>query len=348
MLATTALVPGGVWRHVRDLAEGLPAVGWQATIALDTRAHALRAEATAAGLEVGDLGAVPAGALLHVHLADTFDREATAVMRRHRRAGPVVLTEHLPRTNASDASLLPGDRRTPGAGVAKTLFKRLQYAAADRVVAVGVSSGAFIARRWRLPASRIAVVHNGLPPERHAPLPPAEGRRLVVIGTLNVQKGQDVLIEALRRARTPWQATLVGEGPQRLEYERLAAGLPVRFAGWQDDPAAVVTGCSLVCMPSRWESFPYAALEAGLWARPLLAARVDGPDEIVEDGVTGVLVPPEDPTPLAAALDRLAEDSDGLGAMGARARERVATRYTLRAMLRETAEVYAHVTSERR
>jgi glycosyltransferase involved in cell wall biosynthesis len=341
VLATTARSRGGVLRHVLDLARGLAAAGRPVAVALDGAADGPRADASAAGVEVRSLERIPAG-VLHVHLANTFDARATTLMLRHRRRGPVVLTEHLPRTNASDPSLLPGGR-TPGAAAAKDLFKLAQYRTADHVIAVGASSAAFM-RRWRPRA--ISIVRNGLAPESQPVLPPAGDLHLVTIGTLNVQKGHDVLIDALRRARSPWRATFVGEGPQRAALEAMAAEVGadrVRFAGWQDEPATTVATASLVCMPSRWESFPYAALEAGLWGRALLATAVDGPDEIVDPGVTGILVPPEDSAALADALDRLAGDPPALADMGARARERVSAHYRLDAMIRQTAEVYDRV-----
>jgi glycosyltransferase involved in cell wall biosynthesis len=353
VLATTAVTAGGVWRHVRDLAEGLSARGARISIALEPAAQALSEEAARASLAVTTLDEeMPKDSLLHVHLADTFDRRATMVIQRHRRRGPVVVTEHLPRTNASDPSLLPGGR-TPGAATAKALLKRVQYSAVDQVIAVGGSSAEFLRRKWRLPDRKISVVRNGVDAAGYPELPraPDDMRSLVTLGTLNVQKGHDVLLDALERTRHDWRATLVGEGPQRPNLERRAASLSrgeVRLAGWQDDPTPVVARCELVCMPSRWESFPYAALEAGLWGRPLLATAVDGPDEIVEHGMTGLLTPPEDPVALAAALDRLAESPAEMTDMGVRARQHVRTRYTLDGMVAATAEVYAKAAAARR
>jgi glycosyltransferase involved in cell wall biosynthesis len=347
VLATTALSEGGVWRHVFDLAQGLADRGRAVTVALDPAARSPRARAAELDIPTCPLGAIPrGGSILHVHLANTFDRRAAGLVLRHRRHGPVVMTEHLPRTNASDPTLLPGGR-TPGAAAVKDLLKRAEYRIADHVIAVGGSSAAFMAR-WAPQPDRVSVVRNGLPPDRHhaLPFPPPDDLHLVAIGTLNVQKAPDVLAAALERTRTPWRATFIGEGPQRADVEAhgdLVASGRVRLAGWQDAPAATVATASLVCMPSRWESFPYAALEAGLWGRALLGTAVDGLDEIVEPGVTGELVPPDDAAALAAALDRLGEDPAALREMGARARARVSARYTLEGMLEGTSHVYDRV-----
>jgi glycosyltransferase involved in cell wall biosynthesis len=352
VLATTARTPGGVWRHVLDLAQGLAARGRGVIVGLDRDAGALHAEASGAGLRVCVLHDMPRdGALLHIHLANTFDTGAVRLIAAHRRHGPVVLTEHLPRTNASDRSLLPGPR-TPGAAAAKDLFKLAQYRMVDHVIAVGASSAAFM-QRWRPPRGRVSVVRNGVSAERYPrlPLPPEGAPHLVIIGTLNVQRGPDVLADALVRTANPWRATFLGEGPQRADVEARVASIAagrVVLAGWQDAPAATVATAHLVCMPSRWESFPYAALEAGLWGRALLATAVDGPDEIVEPGVTGLLVPPEDPAALAQALDRLAAQPTLLAEMGARARERIEARYTVDAMVDGTDDVYDRVVSARR
>jgi glycosyltransferase involved in cell wall biosynthesis len=315
--------------------------------ALEEQAEPLRADARASDFVVLPLGDPDPrrGALLHVHLSDTFDRRATAVMRRHHRTGPVVATEHLPRTNASDRSLLPDDPRTPGAGLVKASLKRRQYAAADVVIAVSSSSAAFIRRAWRVGEDKLAVVPNGLDASRYPVLPPAVDGDLhvVTIGTLSIQKGHDLLIEAMRRSRSQWRASLIGEGHHRAAYEELATRPPpvaATFTGWQPDPAAVVATASLVCVPSRWESFCYVAVEAGLWGRPVLATAVDGPDEIVLPGETGLLVPPEDPGALASALDELASDPVRMRDMAARARAHVSAMYTVDRMVERTADAY--------
>ena len=145
------------------------------------------------------------------------------------------------------------------------------------------------------------------------------------------QKGLDVAVRALPaiRASHP-DAVLViaGEGPEREALETLARELGVGDAlflpGRAGDVAALLERAELLVHPSRWEGFGLVLLEAMLAARPIVATRVSSIPEIVVDGETGVLVPPDDAQALAAAAIRVLDDPGSLGAAGrARALEHV-------------------------
>jgi glycosyltransferase involved in cell wall biosynthesis len=168
------------------------------------------------------------------------------------------------------------------------------------------------------------------------------------VGSLGRQKGQDVLLEAARLSGRDWRITVVGSGPHLGRLQQIASHLPagrVRFAGWVEDPRAYVEAADVVCMPSRWESFPYAALEACSLARPVVGSRVDGLDEIVVNGETGILVAPDCPGELAAALDRLADHPDLVAKLGLAAYARVGSHFRLARMVEETIAVYARTSS---
>jgi len=154
VLASSALIEGGVWRHIEDLATALTEAGHEVTIALPPAAEAPRARAGRLGVPVAPLDRAigSRASILHVHLHDTFDRRLAAAVLVRRAIGPTVITEHLPRSNASDESLLPGPR-TPFARLAKTAFKRAQFACADAVIAVSPSSATFLAGRYRVAPS---------------------------------------------------------------------------------------------------------------------------------------------------------------------------------------------------
>jgi len=166
VLATTVQSPGGLWRHVSDLALGLAERGWDVRLCLPRQAAELRERATKAGLA---LETEPAGnppTVWHLHLGNTFDLPATRELVRRaavQRSTVRVLTEHLPRTNASDPSLLPGRRRV-GSSATKTSLKRLQYRCVHQVIAVSVGSGRFLTARYGTPPGLISVVENGVPP----------------------------------------------------------------------------------------------------------------------------------------------------------------------------------------
>jgi glycosyltransferase involved in cell wall biosynthesis len=281
----------------------------------------------------------------HAHLHDTYDRRILAALALRRLVGPSVVTEHLPRSPASDPSLEPHFRRSPGARQAKTAFKRVQVALADRTIAVSESSGRFLRTRYGLSGRSLRVVVNGVPPVQrvHGPALAGTTVELVSVGALIRQKGPDVAFEAMRLARADVRLTFLGDGKERRSLERRAAELPagrVRFAGWSDDVEGALERSDVLCMASRWESCPYAAIEAMMVGLPVVASAVDGLDEMVEHGESGLLVPPDDPRALAAALDELAERRHALAAMGQAAHARAASRYSLERMLEWTLDVY--------
>lgn len=347
VLATTARARGGVWRHIEDLARGLQAGGHELALGLVPEAHELRIMAKRTGFAIAPFDETTRwrGWVWHGHLHDTYDRAFVRVPSRRRSFGPTVLTEHLPHTNASDPELQPGPRR-PLAGTAKTALKRLQYRFTDRVIVPSASSKAFLERRYHLSGSTIDVVMHGVAPSSAPDLPTThEGPvRVLCIGSVGYQKGHDLLVDAAEQTPEPrWRATVLGDGGAREALERRAAtrGI-VNFPGWSDDVDGELAGADIVCMPSRWESAGYAALEAMAAGRPVVASDVDGLREIVVDGVTGLLVPPGDVAALAGALDRLSGDVALRVAQGRAGRARAAE-FTIDRMVDETLAIYAQL-----
>jgi len=346
-LATTAAAAGGVLRHMIDLAVGLQDSGHQVTLSAPAAASVVASRVRAAGITFVELEMKRHRAdIWHLHLGDTFDTYATRLLceARVRRWGSTVLTEHLPRTNASDPTLT-ADARTLGAAMTKTWLKRTQLALTDQLIVVSRGSERFMRTRYRLGERLINVVPNGTSVSVPYDSIHRSSKEFVVmsVGSLIRQKGHDVLIDAAVRSSGQWRVAILGEGPQRAALQRRIDrdGLPVRLLGWQDNVAAALAGCDAFCLPSRWEAWPYAALEAMLAARPIVASRVDGLDEIVVDGETGVLVPPDNPHALAVALDALANDVARARAMGSAGRERAVRLFGLESMVEATLDVYA-------
>jgi glycosyltransferase involved in cell wall biosynthesis len=167
---------------------------------------------------------------------------------------------------------------------------------------------------------------------------------LVAVARLEPQKGLDVALRAL--AALPPEAVLVvlGEGPQRAELEVLAAQLGVtervRFPGRVGDVAALLRAAELLVHPARWEGFGLALLEAMLCGKPIVASRVSSIPELVADGETGILVPPDDPAALATAVGILLEDRTQATAMGEAGLVRAQQRFSVARMAERTVEVY--------
>lgn len=178
---------------------------------------------------------------------------------------------------------------------------------------------------------RLHIVHCGVDPSRYAPDPDRQpGREVLFIGRLAAAKGVPVLLEAFARAHDRYpdaRLTLIGDGPARATLEARAAQLglgdAVRFTGYlsQDEVAGHLARTDLFALPSFAEGVPVVLMEAMASAVPVLATRIAGIPELVEDGISGRLVPPGDIDSFAQAMIEMLEDparSAGLGLAGAR------------------------------
>ncbi|MBA2332920.1 MAG: glycosyltransferase family 4 protein, partial [Actinobacteria bacterium] len=257
----------------------------------------------------------------HTHLvhADLLG----ALVRRRR---PLVSTKH------NDDPFRAGPFRF----VERAITRR-----AARAICITEALRRFNVERVGLPAEKLAIVPYGLdePPAawgtNELELP--EGRLVVAISRLVPQKGLDVAVEAM----VGIDATLVvlGEGPERERLEALARARSVRLLlpGRVGDVAAILRRADLLVHPARWEGFGLALLEAMLCGLPVVASRVSSIPEIVVDGATGVLVPPDDPAALADALARVLADPETLGENG---RARARAEFSVAAMAERTLAVY--------
>jgi len=178
---------------------------------------------------------------------------------------------------------------------------------------------------------RAQVVYNGIDLSSFTdPVPYPHPRPYILgIGRHVPQKGFDVLLQAFALSnQDSHDLLLAGDGPERPALGRLAADLDiedrVRFVGRADRPMAVslFAGCSFFVLPSRQEPQGIVNLEAMAAGKAVLASRVGGVPEIVQDDETGLLVPAEDVPALAQAIARLADDASLRQRLGAAGRER--------------------------
>lgn len=188
------------------------------------------------------------------------------------------------------------------------------------------------------PASAPArVVYNGIAGPAAPPPPTYDGRRplrVLMLGRISRMKGQEVLVEALRSMpdrHADLEVRMVGGAFEDSGKERAlrdlvaAAGLDpvVTVLPFAPDPDALYRWADLVVVPSRRpEPLGRVAIEAMAYGRPPVVSAIGGLGEIVEDGRTGWLVPPDDPPALALALRRVMADPEALAAMAAPARAR--------------------------
>lgn len=158
---------------------------------------------------------------------------------------------------------------------------------------------------------------------------PATGVRVLCVAGLSWAKGVDVLIRALALcAESRPELRLIGNGPARDELTKLAdtlgVGARMTFLGAAGRGTVFdeLRAADYVVLPSRKEAFGLAALEAMACGRAVIASRVGGLSEVIADGETGLLVPPDDPPALARAMDRLAADADLRRRLGNAGRDR--------------------------
>ena len=174
------------------------------------------------------------------------------------------------------------------------------------------------------------------------------GPRIGVIGRLTKQKGHEVLFQAMNtvcKTHSP-HLLVIGTGPKETELREQARILGIRksvhFLGSRSDVLALLASLDLVVSSSLWEGLSTVLLEAMSMEVPVIATDVSGSQEIVKDGVTGLLVPPHDPDRLAEAITMMLDDPTQARAMAIRARENAA-RFTLQNTGSRYASLYERI-----
>jgi glycosyltransferase involved in cell wall biosynthesis len=178
--------------------------------------------------------------------------------------------------------------------------------------------------------AKLHIVHCGVDPARYDGPASDTPAHLLFVGRLAAVKGVPVLLEALQGliADHPGlRLTLVGDGPERAALEARAQGLGdhVDFVGYrsQDEVASLLREATALVLPSFAEGLPVVLMEALAARVPVVTTRIAGVAELVEDGESGLLVPPGDAVALRAALARVLDDPEMRARMGEAGRARV-------------------------
>ena len=164
---------------------------------------------------------------------------------------------------------------------------------------------------------------------------------VLAIGRLAHIKGLDVLNQAVSHIKTPGvMAAVIGDGPMRSHL----LNSDLTLLGPRPDASALVRAADVLVLPSRSEGFPQAPLHAMAASIPVVATRVGGTPEVVVDGVTGILVPSENPRALATALDRVLQTPNLAAQLGSAGRQRIIEeKFTRQGMVEATRAQYASV-----
>jgi GalNAc-alpha-(1->4)-GalNAc-alpha-(1->3)-diNAcBac-PP-undecaprenol alpha-1,4-N-acetyl-D-galactosaminyltransferase len=219
-------------------------------------------------------------------------------------------------------------------------MRRLTYPWAHQVVAVTERALQYFspdvqAKGCTIPNPALAVPLNQSTDQASARRLPTK-HSLIAVGRLHPQKGFDLLLPAFARlqARYPdWSLTILGEGHLRSELEALRDQLQltdrVHFMGAVPDPQTFLQQADIFVMSSRFEGFPNALCEAMACGLPVISTDcLSGPREIIRNGVDGLLIPTEDETALATAMERLMQNTEERQRLAARALD-VTERFSL-------------------
>lgn len=360
----TTLNKGGAETHLVELCRGLADRGVQLTVAylkgdgywvsaleaLGVHTIFLDAKRYADPFAIGRLVRSIeqcAPDIVHAHMppAELYANFAL----RLGRSRPLVISKHIDEFRFFEG---PGE----------AWLERFCAAPATQVICISQAVADYFARRWPADLSRkLTVVRYGLEPTGDSAALGAAATQLretwgvdgdhVLFGTaarLVPQKSIDTLLRGfaeLRRGHTGVKLALVGQGPLEGELralsDRLGIANDVIWAGFRTDIPAVMRAFDVFTLTSIYEGFGLVLLEAMEASRPVVASKISAIPEIVIEGQTGLLVPPQDPERLSEAMvEMLARPSRV--AMGAQGRQRMLDAFGVTRMTDETLAVYAH------
>jgi alpha-maltose-1-phosphate synthase len=272
---------------------------------------------------------------------------------------PHVMTMH------SLEVLRPWKAEQLGGGYALSSWcERVSATAADAVIAVSDGMRADILTAYpEIPAERVHVIRNGIDTTEYAPDPATwvldqygvdRARPYVLfVGRITRQKGLPVLLRAAAELVSEAQLVLCAGAPdtpeQLAEVTELVDGLRAWRSGvlWipemvpKPEVIQLLTHAAVFACPSVYEPLGIVNLEAMACATAVVASRTGGIPEVVADGETGLLVPPDDPSSLAEALNALLRDPDRARAMGQAGRKRAVAEFGWQAIAVQTAALYA-------
>jgi glycosyltransferase involved in cell wall biosynthesis len=232
----------------------------------------------------------------------------------------------------------------------------------DRAIAVSMSTRDFLIRERFVPADRVRLIWNGAPLDEFAPVSAERARAARValglpvdapvvgsIARLSLQKGHRYLVEAAARvlaSRPDVRFLIAGDGDQMAALRERATALGIAdrvvFAGHRTDVPDLLGALDVFAISSLYEGTPLTLFEAMAAGKAIVSTAVDGCREVLEDGTTGLLVPPGDAERLGEAILRVVGD-DGLRIRLAAAAREASRRYDVKTCVEEMQKVYEEI-----
>ena len=245
---------------------------------------------------------------------------------------------------------------------------RIMIPLVDLIISVSKANGRVFADAHRIQSHRLKTIYNGvdfcsyeninvetaLKKRKELGL----GLDSKIIGTVGLmngpEKGFEYLIRAFARvSQTEENATLilVGDGPLRSDLEQLSRDLNIssriRFPGFRIDTPELYQIFDIFVLPSIYESFGLVLVEAMSAGKPVVATNVGGIPEIVQDGKTGIIVPPREPDKLAEAILRLMRDEHLSLSMGKAGQRRAEGKFSLAVMIEKYQNLYSYLLTKK-
>lgn len=286
--------------------------------------------------------------IVHAHLWDAYVWSALATGSRY--SGALIAHEH--------------GRAFDTARLRKLIDRRFVARRADAFVVVSGSDRRDMADVVGVPPEKIRLIPNSV-----ELAPAGDGARfraeigvateaplIVVVAVLRPEKRLDVLVEALSilRVRRPTaQVVVAGSGnPRQVEQMQQAIhawglGDAVHAVGWRKDVGTILAAADIACLCSEREGMPLALLEYMAAGKPIVATRVGGIPEMVDDGREARLVAPADPGALAAAFDEILADPELAARLGAAAERRYQRDFSFRSYVERVETLYAELAAPR-
>jgi len=249
-----------------------------------------------------------------------------------------------------------------GQPLRRFLDREVVARAADRFIAISREDQRRMIEVERIDPGRTLFIPIGLPTlptlvehDVRAELAIEPGAPVIgAVALLRPQKALDVLLHATALLAAEWpslQVLLVGQGPERQSLERLARSLgveqAVRFLGYRTDVAAVLGALDVAVCCSDFEGTPLAVLEYMDATLPVVATAVGGVPDLIEPGVHGLLVDPQDPPALAQAIAELLRDPERRRSMGARGRQRRRNEFGIDVLIHRLEDLYLELLAQR-
>jgi glycosyltransferase involved in cell wall biosynthesis len=277
-----------------------------------------------------------------IHLQDPYANPLGVIAKRFAIA-KVVMTRHV----LVDPDATVRDR------LRSALLSWCARHGTDAAIALADALVAPLVQQTGIERSRVTVIRSGISMGSVAP-PTWQGADgspvLLMIAVMRPGKGHALMIRSFERVLQAVPTTrlrLVGDGPLRPELEGLASpyGAAVEFLGERTDIPELIAASHVAVLPSESEALPISLMEVAAGGRPVIATRVGGVPEIVKDGVTGLLIAPNDAATLVAAAIRLLSDPPRRCAMGQAARAHAEQHFSIARQATETLNLYRRLSA---